>query len=171
MDGLKLVKEAQVVFEEQAQVVDTKTAHDDSFQTHAKSKAAVFLWIHITNFQNFGVNHATTQKLDPSLAFTQPATFAMAGKALDVQFCAGLGEGEVMGAETNHRILAIKPFDENLQGAFEIRHGNAFVYNQALNLMEEGGVGGIHGIGTIDPAGSDDPDGRPLFLHDPDLHR
>ena len=36
--------------------------------------------------------------------------------------------------------------------------------------MEHRGVGGVHSVAAVDPAGSDDPDGRTLFLHGAHLH-
>ena len=40
-----------------------------------------------------------------------------------------------------------------------------------FDLVEHERVGGVDGIGPIDPADGDDPDRRRLGLHDADLHR
>ena len=116
------------------------------------------------------MNHTAAENLNPALALAQTAAFAVAVKALYIQLCGWLGEWEVMWSETNNRVLAIQTFYKYLQGTFEVCHGDVFVHNQTLDLMEQWRVGCIQCIRTVNTAWCNDADRWFLFFHNTDLH-
>ena len=109
--------------------------------------------------QHLGVYHAAAQNFDPAFALADAAALAMAGKALDIDLGGGFGEGEVVRTEAHDGIFAVQALDDRFQAALEVAHGDALINDQALDLMEDGGVGGIHGIAAVHTAGGDDADG------------
>ena len=44
-------------------------------------------------------------------------------------------------------------------------HSDALVDDQTLDLMEDGGVGGIHLVSAVHTTGAEDADGRLAILH------
>ena len=60
--------------------------------------------------------------------------------------------------------------DDGVEGALQVRHGDALVDDQPLDLVEHGGVGGVHLVLAVHPAGGDHADGDAVGLHGPDLH-
>ena len=76
-----------------------------------------------------------------------------------------------MRPKAHHRVFSVKPFYEYLQRSLQVRHGDSLIHHQALDLVKEGRVGGVHRVGTVHPARGDDADGRLLFFHGADLHR
>ena len=46
----------------------------------------------------------------------------------------------------------------------------SLVDDHALHLVEHGGVGGVHLVLAVHPAGGDHADGDAVLLHSPDLH-
>ena len=133
---LELLQEADVILIEQPQVINVIPAHDHALQTHSQSKAAVFLRVDAAVAQHLGMYHAAAQNFNPALAFTQAAAFAMAVEALYVNLCGRLGEGEMMGTETYHTVLAIQTLDKGFQCALQIGKRNSLIDHKALNLME-----------------------------------
>ena len=116
------------------------------------------------------MDHAGAQDLDPALTLAGGAARAAALVALDVHLAAGLGEGEVVGAEAGDGAGTVELADDGVEGALQVRHGDALVDDQALDLVEHGGVGGVHLVLAVDPAGGDHADGDAVGLHGPDLH-
>ena len=115
--------------------------------------------------------HAAAKDLDPAFALADAAALALAGEALHVHFGGRFGEGEMMRTEPHHRILAVQALDDRFQAALQVAHGDALIDDKPLDLMEDGGVGGIDGIAAVHAAGRDDADGRLSLLHGADLHR
>jgi len=91
--------------------------------------------------------------------------------ALDIHLAGGLGEGEVVGAEPGFGSLPVQLLHHRIEGTLQIRHGDVLVNDHALYLMEHGGVGGIHLVLPVHPAGCQDADGQFHGLHRVDLHR
>ncbi len=57
------------------------------------------------------------------------------------------------------------------QGSLEVDEGDPFVHHQPLQLQEGRRVGGVRSVPAINHPRRDDPDGRLMQLHGPDLHR
>ena len=75
-----------------------------------------------------------------------------------------------MGAEAGLGALAVELLHHGVEGALQIGHGDALVDDHALHLVEHGGVGGVHLVLAVDPAGGDDADGQRHGVHGPHLH-
>ncbi len=116
------------------------------------------------------MDHACAEQFDPALALAHAAALAAALKALDIHLAAGLGEGEVMGAEAGPGFRTVQAVDELVQRALQVGEGDALVHHEPLDLMEHGAVGGVHLILAVDAAGRNDANGQGLGLHDVDLH-
>ncbi|MPM69338.1 hypothetical protein SDC9_116283 [bioreactor metagenome] len=76
-----------------------------------------------------------------------------------------------MGAETGLGAAAVERFHHGVEGALQVGHGDSFVHHEPFHLMEHGGVGGVHLVLAVDPAGGDDADGKGLGFHHVDLDR
>ena len=90
--------------------------------------------------------------------------------ALDVHLAARLGEREVVRAEARDRAFAVQLLHDGVERTLEVRHRHALVDDHALDLMEHGGVGSVHLVLAVHPAGGDHADGYAVLLHGPDLH-
>ena len=75
-----------------------------------------------------------------------------------------------MGTEAGNRVRTVDLPNHSVEGALEICHGDALVHHQTFDLVEHGGVGGIHLVLAVDAAGGDHADGHAVFLHGTDLH-
>ena len=75
-----------------------------------------------------------------------------------------------MRTEAGHGTLAVKLFHDGVQRALQIGHGDAFVNNHALHLVEHGGVGGVHLVFAVNAAGGNDADGQLHGFHGAHLH-
>ena len=75
-----------------------------------------------------------------------------------------------MGTEAGDGGGAVDFLDHGVQRALQVCHGHALVHHQTLDLMEHGGVGGVHLVLAVHPAGGDHADGYAVLLHGPDLH-
>ena len=68
----------------------------------------------------------------------------MAVETHDIHLCGWFCEWEVVRTETDLCIISIQAFCNGFQGALQIRHGDALVNDKAFNLVEQGGVSGVH---------------------------
>ena len=64
--------------------------------------------------------HATTQDLQPAGVFADIAPRAAAENAFDIHLGAGLGEGEMLAAETGPDIRAKEPAGKAIQRPFQV---------------------------------------------------
>ena len=117
------------------------------------------------------MHHAAAEDLDPAFALAEWTALAAALKAADINFAAGLRKGEVVGTQTDFCILAVQTLGKGLQRAFQVCHGNALVYHQTLDLVEQGRVGGIYRVGAEYTARGNDSNGGLRFFHYTDLYR
>ena len=168
--SLKLLEEAHIILENEAQVGDLVLAHREALESHAEGPAGVDVRVDAAAGENLGVHHAGAEDLDPALTLAGRAAAAAALVALDVELAARLGEGEMMRAETGHGPLAVDLLHHQVQRRLEVGHGDALVDDHALDLVEHGRVRGVHLVLAVDAAGGDHADGQVLRLHGVDLH-
>ncbi len=154
----ELLEEAQIVVEEQAQVVDAVAQHRQALHAHAEGITGVLLGIDTDRGEHIRMHHAAAQQLQPALA---PA---------HVHIRAGLDEGEVGGAEQHFRIALEEQREEAQQVVLEIGQADVLRHVQSLDLMEHRAVGAIE-VDAVDAAWADDADRRLALLHGADLHR
>jgi predicted nuclease of predicted toxin-antitoxin system len=74
----KLFQKPHIIFAEQAQVFYLVFKHGNSFYTHTKCKAGVFVTVYTAVIKHIGVHHTTSQNFYPASFFTNAATFATA---------------------------------------------------------------------------------------------
>ena len=105
------------------------------------------------------MDHACAQQLDPALTVAGGADLAvhLAGAvalvALHIHLAGGLGEGEVVGTETDSGIVAVDLVHDGDEGTLQIAHGDVLIHHQTLDLVEHGGVGGVGLVLTEHTAG------------------
>ena len=133
----ELFEEAGVVFGEHAQVAHTVFEVGDALYTHTECVAGVDLAVYAARLEDIGVDHATSQNLDPSCVLAEAASLAAADVATDVHLCTGLSEGEVAGTETNLGVGAEHFAGEGEQHLLEVGEADILVDIQAFDLMEE----------------------------------
>src|SRR5688500_15580114 len=94
--GSELAEEADVVLDEQADVVDAVLAHGDPLDAEAEGPAGVFFGVDAARLEDVGVDHPAAAELDPLAAVFEP----------DVHLGRRLGEGEEAGAEPDFGVRA-----------------------------------------------------------------
>ena len=75
-----------------------------------------------------------------------------------------------MRAEAGLGVRAVKLLYHLVQRALQIAHGDAAINGHALDLVEHGGMGGVHLILAVDAARRNDADGQGARLHGMHLH-
>ena len=90
--------------------------------------------------------------------------------ALNIHFTGRFREGEVVGTETGDGSFAVDLLHDEIQSRFQIAHGDALVDDHSFDLMEHGGVCGVHFILAVHTAGGQNANGQFLFFHGTDLH-
>ena len=75
-----------------------------------------------------------------------------------------------MWSETNNRFFSIQTFYKYFQSTFQVCHGDVFVNNQTLYLMEQWRMGCVQRIRTVNTTRSNNADRWFLFFHNTDLN-
>ena len=96
---LKLLQETNIVFREETQVFYLILEVGDALNTHTQCISAVYFAVDATRIQYIWVDHTATQNLYPTGVFTETTAFATTEVTRDIHLGAGLGEGEVWGAQ------------------------------------------------------------------------
>ena len=91
----KLLKEPQVILEEEAQIIDLILQHSDTFNTHTEGESCIFFWVYITGFQDVRVADAAAENLHPAGMFAYVTAFTSADVTGDIHLCGSLGEREI----------------------------------------------------------------------------
>src|SRR5437773_2035135 len=132
----ELPEEAQVVLEEQPQIVDAVLQHRDALDAHPECPAGEFLRIVADILQDPGMHHPAAENLEPAPLLAQPAPVPVAEEAHHVHLGRGLREREERGPEADPRARPEHLAREQLEGALEVRHRAPVVERQPLDLME-----------------------------------
>ncbi len=168
---LELAEEAEVVFDEVADVGDAVEDHGEAVEAEAEGEAGDFGGVEegvfaclANGFEDGGVDHAAAGDFDPAILFAF-------GFEFDVDLEAGFGEGEEVGAEADGGFGAEDFAKEVFEGALQVGEGDVFVDVEAFELIEDGEMGSVDLVAAVSGAGGDDADGE-LFdgFHGADLH-
>ncbi len=168
---LELAEEAEVVFDEVADVGDAVEDHGEAVEAEAEGEAGDFggveegVFAALTDgFEDGGIDHAAAGDFDPAILFAF-------GFEFDVDFETGFGEGEEVGAETDGGFGAEDFAEEVFEGTLQVGEGDVFVDVEAFELIEDGEVGGVDFIAPVSGSGGDDADGE-FFggFHGANLH-
>ena len=101
MCALELVKEADIVLTEHAQVLHHVLQVGDALHAQAEGIAAVDGAVDTAGFKHGGIHHAATQNFDPTRVLAETAALAAAQHTGHVHLSTGLGEREIAGTQTN----------------------------------------------------------------------
>src|SRR5271166_5999888 len=135
-------------------------SHAKPLDTQPEGKTGHLLRVVTHGAEYVGIDHPRSPHFNPSV------TAVPEHIDLDARF----GEREEGGPEANLHVVAEITASEEPEHRLEVGHGHAAIDHQALDLMEHKRMSGIHRVGAIHPADSDDPHWRRLRFHDPDLH-
>src|SRR6267143_2268913 len=167
----QLLQEADVVVEEEPQVVDPVAQHRQPVDAHAERVPGVLLRIDAHAGQLVGVHHPGAEHLHPAAALADLAALPAAERVRDVHLGGGLGEGEVAGPQPRLDVGAEERLHERVERAAQVRHRHALLHVQALDLVEHRRVRHV-GVAAVYLPRRDDADGRLARLeHGADLHR
>src|SRR5580658_8052440 len=101
----ELLQKADVIFDEEANVVNAVFSHGDAFDAEAKGPAGEFVGVDFYGFEDVGMDHSAAAELDPS-------AFSAGEIEPDVDLGGGLGEREKTGAEAHAGFFAEIGLDE-----------------------------------------------------------
>src|SRR5580698_6160595 len=165
----ELTEEAHVAGVELADFADAVLHHGDAFDAHAESEAGDLFGIVGRLFfgsegEDGGIDHAASEKLDPSGLLAFAASIASAEDAADLNVGGWLGEGKERREETCFDGRAEERFHGVVERALEVAEGDVAVDAKSFDLMEDRRVGGVLRVIAVDLAGNDDANGRRLQL-------
>ncbi len=156
--------EPGVALDHVVHVADPVAEHQGALDAHAEREAGVDLRVDAAGAQHPRVDHAAAAPLDPARAV------AVLGEP-HVELGRRLGEREVVRPPAGPRLGAEHGPGEVVQRAAQVRHGDALVHHQALDLVEDRGVGGVQLVGAVGAPGHDHVDRRLPGQHGAGLHR
>src|SRR3954463_3962616 len=159
----ELRAEADVALGHVPHVVESVPELQGALDPHAEREALVLVGVDSRGTQHVRVDHAAAAPLDPSRA-------ALGAGLPHVHLGGGLGEGEVVGAQADLRLVPEHDPREVLESAAQVRHGEALVDGEALELREDGQVRGVELVGPIDAPGAEHVDGQVALDEGADLH-
>src|SRR5262249_34973476 len=164
-------EEAQVVLEEEAQIVDAVLQHRDALDAHPERPARVVLRIVADVLQHLRVHHPAAEDLEPAGLLAHTATVAVTGEAQHVHLGRGLRERKEGRPEADPRARPEHLAREELERPLEVGHRDAAVDRQPFDLVEHRGVRHVDDVAAIDLARHDDAHRRLLRQHRADLYR
>src|SRR5262249_54862503 len=138
---LELREEAGIVLEEHADVRHAVAHHRDALDAHSEGEAGPLLRIDAARLEDDGVDHSAAKDLDPTgvladVASCTRSVLLPAEGAPHVDLGAGLDEGEIARAKAHGGTRTIEALGELGEDAAEIRHRDALVDEERLELME-----------------------------------
>src|SRR5690606_19547089 len=121
----ELLEEAQIVLEEQPQVVHPVAQHREPLDAHAERIAAVLLRIDAHVVQDVRMHHAAAEDLEPA-----------AGLRPDIDLGRRLREREVRRTEAQLDLALEEARHELVQERLQVREADAAVDREPLDLRE-----------------------------------
>lgn len=118
--GFELLKEADIVLGEHAEVLDLIFQVGYALHTHTEGETAVDLGVDAAGFEHIRVDHAAAEDFDPACVLAERAPLAAAEVAGDIHLCRRLGEGEVARTQTDFGLRAEHFLSEVKKGLTEV---------------------------------------------------
>lgn len=134
--SIKLPQEPQVVFVKKPDIVNSVAKHCQPFNAHPESVTLPLFRVVADIFKYRWMDHTATEDFKPARLLADSAPFPFAKNATHKNFGARLGEGEVVGTETNLNPLAKEALGEGIKRSFQISEGHILVNQQTFNLVE-----------------------------------
>src|ERR1035438_1472397 len=160
---LELLQEPHVIFVEEADVSDAVADHRDALDAKAEGPAGPAFRVVADVLEYLGVHHAAAGDLEPFLAHLA------CQRAAEIYLEAGLGVAEIVRSEADASLRTHQFLEDKLRGAFEIAYGHIPVHVKPFHLVERWVVRDIGVVAAIDTPRHNDPHGRLLLGHHPDL--
>ena len=130
----KAAAEPHVALDHVAHVGDAVAELQGALDAHAEREAGVDVGVDAAGAQHVRVDHAAAAPLDPARA-------ALLLREPHVHLGGRLGEGEVRRAQPGARLGAEHGAGERVERALEVRHRDADVHREALDLVRTPGCG------------------------------
>ena len=124
----KLFQEPDVIFTEEAQVVDLVFQHGYSFDAHTESIAGIFITVDAAIFKQVRVHHSAAEDLYPATVFANITALSMTDQTADIHLGARFSEWKIGRPETDLHLFAKHLLHEEIQCLFQVGEGNMFVY-------------------------------------------
>lgn len=131
------MKEAHVVLEIMAEVVDLPLEHGDSLDSHSEGEAAVDSRVDSGSLEDVRIYHAAAEDFEPASSFANVATLAMADVAAYVNLGRRLREREIGWTHTNLRIWTEHFAGEEQDGLSKVGESHVLVDIETFHLMED----------------------------------
>src|SRR5919106_6982903 len=116
------------------------------------------------------MHHAGTTQLDPAGVFADATTTALTFKTTEIKLGARLREREIRGSKTRHRVGSKRAPQKFRNRSFQMRHRDATVNTQSLDLEEHRIVRRIGSIATKHTARRDHAHWNTATLHRMNLY-
>ena len=133
----KLFQEPNVIFAEEAQIVDLVFKHGYSFYAHSKSIAGIFITIDAAIFKQVGMHHAAAKYFYPAAMFANVTACSITDQAADIHFGAWFGEWKIGRAETDFNFFPKHFLHEEIECLFQVSKRNMLIYIKSLYLVKE----------------------------------
>jgi len=143
--------EANIALDHVSHVGDVVAEHQSPLDSHTEGKALVLVGVDSCGEEDVSVHHAAAAPFDPAGTVAE-------SRMPNIHFGARLSKGEIVRPQAHFGVLAKHRLRQMVQRASEVRHGEAAVNRDSLNLVEHRRVGGIELVGSIHPSGRDDID-------------
>ena len=166
----ELFEEADVVLEEEAQVLDAVLEHRDALDTHAQGETGVTVGIDAVQGQDIRVHHAASEDFKPSGSLAHIASLAVAEGTGDVHLGGRLREGEIGRAQADAGVGAEQLLGEVGQRLLQVGEGDTLIDIKGFNLVEHAVRTGGNRLVAEDAPGGDEADGEGVGFHVAHLH-
>src|ERR1700674_369390 len=161
LNSRKLLEKLQVVFEEQAQIIDAIAQHRETVDSHAEGIALPAFAVDAGSLENVRMNHPAPQYFQPAGLFANTAALAVAENTLDIGFGRRLGKGEVRRPQPHAERPLEKTLEEGMQHGFQVREADALADHHSFDLVKHGRMRHVR-IDAIHAARCDDGQWRRL---------
>ncbi|ABA47491.1 hypothetical protein BURPS1710b_1895 [Burkholderia pseudomallei 1710b] len=160
----ELPQEAQIVLEEQAQILHAVAQHRQPLEAAAERETDIALGIEPHVADHGRMHLAGTGNLEP-------LTGVLAVLEHHVDLGRRLGEREIRRTEAHENVVALEEFLQEIRiSALQVREADVLVDPQAFDLVEHRRVRRI-AVDAVRAARRDHLDGRPVHSRIADLHR
>src|SRR5579864_1385657 len=166
----KLRQEAQIVLEEEPQVVHSVAQHREPIDAGAEGITGVALGVDATRFEHVWVDHAAAGDLEPAGVLAGAASLAGTEEALHVDFGRRFREGEVRGPKAHREVSLEEGLQEPMQYRLHVGEADVLPHHESLELVKHRRVRHVR-VAAVDASRSNDGEWRTAVEERPDLHR
>jgi hypothetical protein len=133
----KLFQKPNVIFAEEAKVVDLVFKHSYSFYSHSKSIAGILVTVDAAIFKEVRMYHAAPKYFYPAAMLANITAGSITDQAADIHLRAWFGEGKIRRPETNFNFFAKHFLHEEIECLFQVSKRNMLIYIKSFYLVKE----------------------------------